>query len=190
MKRIWILAILTALLLSGCTAQETKHPEWDASWVPLGDVFAVEPTEDFVLNESNDMLSPYGVYYATWTCGEERPFVNADEEDAKVYDAQIYVLLKECADAEAAKKEVEAWIAREQESYGAAETEPKTYAGQEFKTLPLISGKEGNPYNHGIAAFAVRGNCAVSVELLCSDRFTADPQTVLDRFLNGFHYSE
>lgn len=190
MKRIWIWALVAVLLLSGCTSGETRHPEWDASWVPMGDAFAVEPMEGFSLNESNDMLSPAGLYYATWTCGEERGFVNADGEDATVYDAQIYALLKECSDTEQARQELAAWIAREKESYGAAETEIKSFSGQEFEILPLISGDKSNPYGYGAAAFAVRGDCAISVELVCSDRFTADPQAVLAQFLSGFHYSK
>lgn len=190
MKRIWIWALLTALLLSGCTSGKPQHPEWDANWVSVGDTFAVEPLEGFNLNEQNDMLSFSGLYYATWTSGEERAFVNADGEDAVVYDAQIYVLLEECSGTEQATQEVEGWIARERESFGFAETEAKAFAGQEFAVLPLISGNESNPYGSGIAAFAVRRDCAISVELVCSDRFTADPQVVLARFLDSFHYSD
>lgn len=190
MRRIWIWVLLTALLLTGCSQAETRHPEWDESWVRIADAVGVEPMEGFTLNESNDVLAVAGLYYATWTCGDGREFVNADGKDATVYDAQIYVLLEECTAAEDARQTVEEWIAREKTSYETAETEEKAFADQKFTVLPLISGKETNPYGHGVAAFAVRGNYAISVELVCSDRFTDDPQAVLTQFLNGFHYGE
>ncbi len=189
MKRVWIWALLAALLLTGCAPAANRHPEWEESWVPMGDAFAVEAAEGFSLHESNDMLSASGIYYATWTCGEVREFVNAEGKDAKIFDAQLYVLLRECADGEEASREVTAWIAREKESYKTGEAENQTFGDQKFDILPLISGKENNPYGYGIAAFAVRGDCAISVELVCSDRFTGDPKAVLAEFLNGFHYS-
>ncbi len=189
MKRLWIWTLLAALLLTGCASTASRHPEWEEGWTPMGDAFAVEPAEGFALQETNDVLSASGLYYATWACGEPRDFVNAEGKDAKVFDAQIYVLLKECANGDAASQEVASWIAREKESYETAEAENQTFGGQKFDVLPLISGKENNPYGFGIAAFAARGDCAISVELVCTDRFTGDPQAVLTEFLNGFHYS-
>lgn len=189
MKRIWIWALLAVLMLTGCVPSANRHPEWAENWVPMGDTFAVEPLNGFTLHESNDMLSASGIYYAAWSCGEARDFVNADGKDAKVFDAQIYVLLKECVSGDAASQETEAWIAREKESYETTEAENQTFGDQKYDVLLLISGNEDNPYGYGIAAFAVRGDCAISVELVCSDRFTGDPQTVLAGFLNGFHYS-
>lgn len=189
MKRVWIWALLAALLLTGCAPAENRHPEWEEGWHPMGDAFAVEPMEDFVLQESNDMLSPAGIYYATWACGEARDHVNEEGEDAKIFDAQIYVLLKECDDGDAAARDVASWISLEKESYQTGEKESQTVNGQKFDILPLISGKENNPYGYGVAAFAVRGSRAISVELVCSERFTGDPRTVLADCLNGFHYS-
>ena len=189
MKRILALVLLAALLLSGCSAAE-GNPEWDESWIPLGEAAAIEPMEGFSLYETNDTLSPYGLYYATWACGEERDYVNQEGENAKIFDAQIYVLLEQCGDGEEAAREVESWIDREKQTYTCGEEKNETFAGQEFRLLPLLSGKEGNPYSFGIGAFARRGECAVSVELVCSERFAEDPEAVLARFLNGFHYSE
>ena len=63
-------------------------------------------------------------------------------------------------------------------------------AGQSFAFYPLLSGREGNPYTHGAAAFAVRDGLAISAELLCTEDFTGDPQAILEQFLNGIHYGE
>lgn len=188
MKRIGILFLTVALLLAGC-AGETGDPSWEEGWTPMGDHFAIEPLEGFTLNESNDVLSISGLYYATWTSGEGRDFVNSEGKDATVYDGQIYVLLKECGSGEDAAREVEDWIAREQQSYETAAPEALTVGSQEYQLLPLANGKESNPYSFGIAAFAVRRNVAISVELVCSERFTGEPRVVMERFLAGFHYA-
>jgi len=192
MKRIWIFALLAAVLtLGGCSASDQEpHPDWDESWVRLAEYIGVEPMDGFTLNESNDLLSVSGLYYATWTSGEGREFVNADGGEATVYDAQIYVLLGECRSAEAARQAVGTWTAREKQSYETGEAYEKSIAGQEFEILPLTAGREGNPYPHGTAAFAVRNEWAVSVELVCPEGFTGDSQAILERFLAGFHYSD
>lgn len=190
MRRIFILLLFVTFALTGCSgASGQRHPEWDESWVRIGETVGVEPVEGFSLNESNDVLSLSGLYYATWTCGDGQEFVNADGENATVYDAQIYVLLEECSGTEAAAQEVASWIAQEKQSYKAGDTETRTFGAQAFDVLPLRSGKEGNPYGYGIAAFAVWEENAISVELVCSDRFAGDPQAVLTQFLTGFHYS-
>lgn len=108
MKRIWIAVLLMTLALAGCSHADRELPSgWDEDWVRVADYVGVEALDGFTLNESNDTLSISGLYYATWTSGEGRDFVNADGEDAIIYDAQIYVLLEECrsgSDAEEAVK--------------------------------------------------------------------------------------
>lgn len=187
---LWTGLLLTVLLLTGCSQAADPHPEWDDSWVRIAEAIGVEPMEGFTLNESNDVLATAGLYYATWTCGEGQEFVNEAGEDAVVYDAQIYVLLEECSGEEEARQEVESWIAREKESYESEETGTRTLADQEYEILSLVSGREENPYGYGTAAFAVRGSCAVSVELVCSERYAGDPQDTMTQFLNGFHYGD
>lgn len=190
MKRIWIFALLAALALAGCAGPaEDPRPDWDESWARIGEYVGIEPLEGFTLDESNDVLSISGLYYAAWTSGEGRDFVNDAGEEALVYDAQIYVLLEECRDPEAARDAVDSWTAREKQSYSTGEPGSGSYGSQEFEILPLLSGREGNPYPRGAAAFAVRDEWAISVELVCADAFEGDPQALLERFLSGFHYS-
>lgn len=191
MRRIGIVLLALSLLLTGCAGTSGgRDPGWEEDWTAMGNHLAIETPEGFVLNESNDVLSISGLYYATWTSGEGQNFVNSDGKDATVYDGQIYVLLKECADGDAAAKDISDWIEREKQSYEAGDQESLTVGSQEFQILPLISGKGSNPYPFGIAAFAVRGQNAISVELVCSQRFTGEPREVLERFLTGFHYAD
>lgn len=190
MKRIWSIVLLAALALTGCAGLSgDAHPDWDGSWTRIAEYVAVEPLEGFTLSENNDVLSMSGLYYAAWTSGDGRDFINDEGEDAVVYDAQIYVLLEKCRSAEAAEEEVGSWIAREQRSYETGESRSKSVGTQTFTVLPLISGSETNPYSRGAAAFAVREDWAVSVELVCADGFAGDPDTILEQFLAGFHYS-
>lgn len=189
MKRIWIVTLLVALVLTGCASPaEDPHPDWDESWVRIGEFAGVEPLEGFTLNESNDVMAIAGLYYATWTTGEEKAFTNADGEDALIYDAQIYVLLEQCRDPEEARDEVGKWIAREKQNFETGPVEQETVGDQEFQLLPLLSGSQTNPYSHGTAAFACRGEWAISVELVCAGDYTEDSRAVLEQFLAGFHF--
>ena len=191
MKRVISLALLAVLLLSGCAAQTGPTNEelgWDKDWVRVGVLLGVEPVDGFTLSENKDVMGIYGLYYATWTAGEAQDYVNADGDEAQLYDAQIYVLLQQNKSADEAKTSLEDWIGREREAYQTGEMRIETYAGQEFNLLPLLQAGEDNPYTHGAAAFAARGGWTISVELLCQDSFEGDAQTCLVRFLSGFHY--
>lgn len=193
MRRTAAMALLAALLLTGCAAQSGPSSEelgWEDDWTRVGTLLGVEPMEGFALNENKDALGPNGLYYATWTAGEGEAYTNADGEDSRLYDAQIYVLLQQFQDEAAARSELGSWQEREQSSYRSDEMETATYAGQSFELLPLLQGREGNPYSHGAAAFAVRDSWAICVELLCRDGYEGDAQALLGDFLAGFHYAD
>ena len=193
MKRVISLALLAALLLTGCAAQTGPTNEelgWDKDWVRVGALLGMEPMDAFTLNENIDAMGVYGLYYATWTAGEARDYTNADGDKARIFDAQIYVLLQKSKNANEAQAALEDWIDLERENYEAGETLTKTCAGQEFDLFPLLRSAEDNPYTHSAAAFAVRDNWAISVELLCQDSFEGDAQTRLIKFLSGFHYND
>lgn len=190
MKRIWTLALLAVLLLSGCGGDgpQTAHPEWDADWTNIGDVLAVEPPEGFAPGESKDLLSVSGLWYYTWVTGEARSVLNAEGEEADVYDAQLFLLLRECKDADSARSSVEEWLDREAQTYRAGEAAETEAGGQTWRLLPLLEGRAENPYTHGCAAFASRGVYAISAELLYSGAETPDAEAVLRDFLNALHY--
>ena len=193
MKRTISLALLAILLLTGCAAQTGPTNEelgWDDDWVRVGALLGVEPLDGFALSENIDAMGIYGLYYATWTEGEARNYTNADGEESRLFDAQIYVLLQQNKNADEARASLKDWISREREVYEAGEPLTETYAGQEFDLFPLLRSGEDNPYTHGAAAFAVRDGWAISVELLCQDSFEGDAQTCLTEFLSGFHYND
>ena len=193
MKRAISLALLAVLLLSGCAARNGPTNEelgWGRDWARVGVLLGVEPADGFTLRENIDAMGIYGLYYATWTAGEGRDYTNADGDKAQIYDAQIYVLLQQNKNADAARAALEDWIARERETYETGETLTETCAGQEFDLIPLLRAGEDNPYTHGAAAFAARDGWAISVELLCRDSFAPDARACLTQFLSGLHYSD
>ena len=180
------------LLLSGCGKQpEDRHPEWDEDWTRFDDLMAIEAPENFRPGEMNDALAVNAIWYAVWNGGTEpRMFTNAEGQEASVYDAQIFLVLKGFDSEEEAKANLADWIEREAQSYETGEFRSISAAGQVFSVRPLLRAKAENPYARGAAAFAVRGKLALSAELLCAEGFKGDPDEILAQFLNGIHYGE
>ena len=190
MKKTLIFLLISALLvLTGCARapEEDPHPEWDEAWTRFGDVVAAETIEGFTLNETNDVMSIAGLWYATWTVGEGEEIVNSQGRDAVVYDAQIYLLLKEGSTERGAEADIADWIHREKEAYETTESSV-TIGEKEYLLLHLESSSEGNPYHHGDAAFMISGANIVVAELLAKEDFEGDTQAILLDFLNHLHY--
>lgn len=189
-KTLVIFLLIGALLLSGCASEPAPLPSipgWQEDWVRMGPLLGIAPLAEFSLDDYEDSQAVKGIYYATWVMGQAK---EDSDDGVKAYDAQIYVMLKQCPSAEEAKTEIDTWSGWEKEAYQTGRAETLTCGNQAFQVLPLEKNLEDNPYSHGIAAFAVRGSWAVSVELLCREDFDGDPQRILNDFLSCFHYSE
>ena len=180
MKKYISILILLCLLLTGCGNSE-RPSQWADGWTEIAPFLAAEPMDGYTFQESADVFGLGGVYYATWTSGDPRDYTNAQDEETVIFDSQIYVIAQEF------RSESEA---REQQSYECDEAYSLNVNGMDFTILPLLSGSETNPYGFGCAAFIIRGTNAICVELVCTDTFTADPQTALELFLSGLHFSE
>ena len=191
MKRRFFLIILCLLLLLTACGQKKEaeaHPEWDEGWTRFGDHLAVEAPEGFALGEYNDALSPNGIWYAVWNCGQERKIQNAAGEEASAYDAQIYLVLKEAKSQAEAQANLVDWLDREAQSYEIGEGWEMTAVGQGYSCRWLLSAGPDNPYSFGASAFGTREDLAISAELLCSEGFAQDPAAILESFLQGFHF--
>ena len=189
MKKRWLFLIICLfLVLTACRPKSEAHPEWDEGWTRFGDHLAVEIPEGFALGEYNDALSPNGIWYAVWNCGQERKIKNAAGEDASAYDAQIYLVLKEAKSQAEAQKNVTDWLDREDQSYEIGEGWEMTAVGQGYSCRRLLSAGPDNPYSFGASAFGTREDLAISAELLCSEGFAQDPAAILESFLQGFHF--
>ena len=189
-KRFLCLSLLAALLMLAACGHQDRHPEWGDELTRFGDLLAAETPEGFTLEEYNDALSVNGIWYAAWSCGEAYTVPAAEGEEATAYEAQIYLILREFRSEDDAKTNVSSWIEREGQHYEAGELQSLTAQGQAFQVLPLLSAGPDNPYSHCAAAFAVRGDLAFSVEVLCVEGFDGDAQEILALFLNSIHYGE
>ena len=187
--RMFALILAFSLLLCGCGNAESQLPaHWDESLTVIAPFLAAEGVEGFDFGERDDILGLSGVYYATWTAGGKRDFVNADGESTVIFDAQLYLIAQEFRTEADAQTNFSQWLAREKQSYTCGEAESITVNGQEFTILPLLSGSETNPYGHGCAAFALRGKTVICVEMVCTEEFTEDTRVILEAFLGGLHY--
>lgn len=195
MKKIIVL-LLSALLCAGLTACSQPVPEraadgaaWSGDWVSVGNIVGVDTPQGVDPRENSDTLGDKGMYYATWSIGEEAPYVNADGNDAKLYDAQIYVLLAGYDAVEKAEEALAGWTGMASDQYAVADTAERTYNGQPFTVLTYTYDSETNPYQRGASAFGIYRNYALSVEVSCREDFDGDAQDILADFLEHCHYA-
>lgn len=201
-RRRWLI-LLAALILCTCVGAAMLHrwqprlPEraadgsaWDESWTTLGAALGVEaPGGGFALLDNNSVLTAEDTYLATWASGAPAPYVNAGGEEVELYEAQLYLLLQGCRDAENARMALDEWSAREEATYRVVETRTETHNGQEYEIAVYEVASEDNPYARGATAFAARANYALTAELACTDTYAGDAAALLGAFLDGFHYS-
>lgn len=188
-KRSIPLLLLLALLLSSCAATRELDREalgWEEDWDAVGAVAAAEPLEGFQLSEMQDIMTGYWI--ATWVSGEGRDIKNDQDEDAVLYDAKIYLLIRACDNADKAAAEIDTWQELERKSYDLSEPSQETHAGVTYRVI-TVTPTGDNPYAGGIIALATIGRYALSVELMALADAPIDPRTTLDAFLDGLHFN-
>lgn len=194
MKRaLWCSLLAVCICLAGCgqpaPARAADGAAWSGDWISVGNVIGVDTPAGLDPRENNEALAANGMYYATWSIGKEEPYVNADGEDAKIYDAQIYLLLAGFSAAGKAEETVKEWQSMAGEHYVIEDTRTESYNGQDFTVITYAFAGEDNPYARGTSAFGVYRNYAVSVELSCREGFEGDVAAVLASFLESCHYA-
>ena len=163
---------------------------WDKDWTMLGSAMGVEdPGSGFALLDNNLALAASDTYLAMWASGEPADYVNEDGEEMDLYEAQIYLLLLSCKDAQSAQAAVDDWVAQENDTYTVTETDTETHNGQPYTVLRYLTRSETNPYSRGVVCFAVFENYAVNVELSCTEEYDGDEAALMAAFLDGCHYS-
>ena len=200
--RLSLLLLALVFMLSGCSSRAGSSsssaadtslkaiPQADAQGqVPVGS-FVTAPSEidGFVLNEYNEALTASGYFYATWTAGTPTDYTNSEGKEAKLYDAQIYMIVYEGTDAEDAASRAAGWLAAAQQKYDIQEestagigTDPSATADCHILTYSIED--DANPYTGGASAFVSSGSAAVCVETVRTPSWEGDTEEVLRSFL-------
>lgn len=189
-----LLSAILCVCLAGCSQlpapeQAADGTSWSGGWVTVGNVVGVDTPEGLTLQENNTALDIKGMYYATWSIGEETAYVNSDGDDAKVYDAQFYLLLAGYDAAAKAEAALAEWQSMAMSQYAVEETVESVYNGQPFTVITYTYNSGTNPYQRGASAFGIYRNYAVNVEISCLEDFDGDAQTLLADFLENCHYA-
>lgn len=192
-RKFFLLAVGTALLLTGCAASAPKTAAdgqtWSEDWVMVGNRLGIEAPEGLSLLGNKDILAAEGLYYATWTKGDSVPYENDDGDTVDLYDAQIYLLAGESRSAEKAQDNMETWLAAAKGNYDVTSEKTVTCNGQEYTLLTYTITKEDSPYERGVSALGCCNTEAVCVELTCVKSFEEDLEPILTGFLEGCHYA-
>lgn len=191
-KTVCLLALAVCLCLAGCGAPPASAADgaaWSGGWVTVGNVIGVETPAGMTARENSDALMTNGMFYATWSIGEEQPYVNEEGEDALLYDAQLYLLLAGFGDAAKAEDAATEWLDMARGQYAVEDTCTETCNGQPFTVITYTYQSESNPYARGASAFGVYRNYAVSAELSCQDGFDGSARDILEDFLENCHYA-
>lgn len=186
MKRMILLAALLCFLLAGC-ARDIGPAELGDGPLLIGNLIRVDAPEGFSPMEYNDVLAADGMYYATWSMGEAQPYTNEDGDSAEVFDAQAYLVLSEKTSAENAQGALDEVLEMANSRYQVESTATETYGNQTYTVLTYRYDSDTNPYTAGAAAYGVRGNCLINMEVSCLES-RANPLALLEDFLGCCYY--
>lgn len=188
MKKILALAGLLCLLLAGCVEEMGPTKPGNGPLL-VGNFVRVDVPREIEPMEYNDVLAADGMYYATWSVGEAQPYTNEDGDEAEIFDAQVYLVLSEKTSAENAAEALDEVLKMANSRYQVKSTVSEDYGGQNYTIITYRYLSETNPYTLGAAAFAVRGNRLINVEVSCQES-TEDPLALLVDFLEGCRYTD
>lgn len=193
-RRICACILCLTLTLTGCSVlpsifDEDTTVDVNAEYITVGSHLTVPNTDErLTLLNNMDTLSSDGLYYASWTAGNAQSYENADGDTVDLYDAQLYLLAGEYNNTESAQENMDAWLAAGQNNYDVTNEETVTYGEQSYTMITYNFINEENPYARGISAFGVYENCAVCIELTCTEEYDEDLREMLTTFLNGCTY--
>lgn len=191
-SKIFFLLLCTMLLLSGCASLSPrieKETVEDASHIVLGHSLEVNNSnERLVLIDSNSTLAADGLFYASWGMGNAEEYENSDGDMAKLYDANLYLLLGEAKDSISAQENMDIWLNAAKTNYEVLQEEELVCNGQTYTLLTYNCVSEDNPYDHGISVFGAVGSNAVCMELTCREAFEEDLKSILTDFINDCSY--
>ncbi len=182
----------SVLSLCGCSGPDgsTLSTEADGS-IKAGDYLTISPAPaPLTLLDSKDTLTADGLYYASWTVGDSTRYENEDGQTVDLYEAQATMVASERDDPAAAWKDIESWRSASEDNYDISDSQTEKIGGQEYEVIKYRMKNPKSPWKAGVSAFTAVGKTAVCTELTYQDGFTEDPEELLRKLLECFHYSE
>lgn len=187
------LTAILSLASTGCSALSviddgTQAPE-NTEYVTVGNHLTVHNTDSrLTLLQNMDTLSSDGLYYAAWTAGKPDSYENSDGDIVDLYDAQLYLLLKEYKTADDAQEGMQSWLEAGRSNYHVTLEDTHLCGSQTYTVISYNFTNEKNPYAHGVSAFGVYEGCALCIELTCQESYEEDLMEMLTGFLNRCSY--
>ena len=194
MRLKYIICILClATLLFGCSVPSSASKSdtvVNSEYVTIGSHLTVHNADTRLTLLSNlDTLSADGLYYASWTAGSSEPYENFAGDTVDLYDAQLYLLLGEFKNTDAAQGNMDNWLAAGKTNYDVLDEKTVTCNEQSYTMVTYNFINEENPYARGVSAFGVYNNLAVCAELTCRETYSEDLEEMLTEFLNNCTYN-
>ncbi|MDE7326955.1 MAG: hypothetical protein K2N63_11915 [Lachnospiraceae bacterium] len=185
-KHIIIIVCAVLLLCGFVLLFRTGVP----SVVRLGSSMEVDNTDERrILLNNIDTLARDGLYYAAWGIGEKADCEDSNGTTVSLYDAQIYFLLGEYNDKDAAMENMQSWLNAGKTNYEVISEDEINFCGQTCTRLIYRFFGQDSLYSNGVSIFGVLNNSAVCIELTCRKTFLDDPVTTMDEFLDCCSYA-
>lgn len=181
---------LIIVILTGCSLSSQETAITDLDHLKIGSSLTIEEIDSrFVLLDNKETLAADGLYYTSWGIGNSKDYTNSDGNIVDLYDAQLYLLLKENRNEKNAKDNIDTWISAAKTNYEILKEEEISCNENSYSLMIYNCKNADNPYAKGISAFGVFNNSSVCIELTCQENFQEDLKTILTNFLNHCSYN-
>lgn len=179
-------------ILTGCSliSLETEAVTEDSSCITVGTIFEAKNLDSrLVLMDHKETLAADGLYYISWGMNRQETDKSKEEDDTQQYDAQLYLLLGEGKSSEEAQRNMDTWLTAAKSNYEIITEKDVSCNEQSYSVILYNRNSADSIYDKGISAFGTADHIAVCMELICTENFNEDLETILTDFLNNCSYS-
>ena len=192
MKKAFSFIALCAMLfcLAGCGGKPETAIDgtpWNKDWHTIDRTLGIEKLgHGLTLREEK---SSKDLFNNCWSIGGAQTYVNATGASTTVYDAQLTLLLASHGSEDAARMNVDNWLALADATYTVDDIVTQTYNEQEYIVMTYVFPPDTSAYERGASAFTTFNGSAISVEFVCQSSFAEDAGEVLADVLAHCHYA-
>lgn len=180
------------LILTGCSITSTKmeNATENTSHITVGSILEIKNTDKrLVLLDHKETLAADGLYYISWGMNCQEDNKNNEDDSSLQYDAQLYLLLGEAISREEAQSNMDTWLTAAKTNYEIVTEKEISSNEQSYSILLYDRNTTDSIYTKGISAFSRIDQNAICIELICTENFNEDLETILTDFLANCSYS-